>query len=231
MSAGQDRLADFDSGAWTEPEPPPPPPRLAGHTIALGVWAAAALVLGALPDAADQAPPAEAFLLSRALSRAAVSVRDGASQRPCTWHPGDRRFVCGDAPWAFVGPLAGFANGQPLRCVWVHPQPNGGNITLTLRDQPLGDRIEARLALLSEVGAGADVTLRVLADGVEVGTATSADGRTIATFDKPVVAGAVRGDLTVEVLAREHFWRHACIEVLMTGRRSAVPATGGGTHG
>ncbi|MSP90850.1 MAG: hypothetical protein EXR79_03445 [Myxococcales bacterium] len=231
MATGPDGVGDFDSGAWVDTDAAPPPLRVTGLSIGLGAWAAAAFVLASLPTAPDAALPSDVFLLSRALAAADVSVRDGSSTRPCKWHPGDRRFVCGDSPWAFVGAFGGYANGQPLKCVWAHPQPGGGNIIFTLRNQQFGSRVEARLALLNDVGAGAEVKLRVLADGVEVGAAATAEGRTVASFDQPIAAGAGRGEFTVEVSAREHFWRHACVEVLMTGRRADPAAAGAGPHG
>jgi hypothetical protein len=202
-------------------DPPPPQRGLSAPLRAtlLLIYAAAAAWLASRGAAAEPLPPDRVFLLHRTLQRAQAAVRQDGQERPCVWHPGDRRFVCGPETWAFVGPYAGFAGGKPTRCVWAHPQPGGGAIVLRFADEVLGERVEGRVALLDEVGSGADVTLRVLAGGDEVGSATASEGREPARFDAKLPPGPPRGELRIEVVAREHFWRHACIEVLMLGRR------------
>lgn len=188
----------------------------------LGVYALAACVL-ALSPPRDPPLPA-AFRLDDRLPQAKVTVRvPGQPERPCTWLPGDRVFSCAADSYAFVGPYAGFADGRALRCTWLHPQPGGATTILRWHDVALGDRVQARLALLDEVGPGAEVRVKVLASDQLVGTLTSTESREPALLDAPVPPGPSRGELRLELTAADHAWRLACVDLLMAGIRSVAP--------
>ncbi|MFZ4577689.1 MAG: hypothetical protein ACOYOB_04755 [Myxococcota bacterium] len=193
--------------------------------LALVLYAAVAVALVAWGPVEPRAARHDVFLLERELPKAAVSVGlPGTSdERSCEWRPQDQRFVCGTEPWAFVGPLAGYAGGEALRCTWMHPLPGGATTILRFRDTGLGDKITGRLALLDEVGDGAEVSVRVFAAGTQVVQARVNQSRKPADLLGKIEAGAPRGELRIELRSSDHHYRHACLALQMTGTRQAPP--------
>jgi hypothetical protein len=216
---GYVRLHDGDTG--TDATPARRPVRVGLLAGLLAVYAFAATSLAVTP-LRDPSPP-RGFLLDDKLAQAQVSVRaPGLPERPCTWHPGDHLFSCAQDSYAFVGPYAGYANGRAVRCTWLHPQPGGATTILRWKDVALGNHVDARLALLDEVGPGAEVRVRLLATDQPIGTLTATESREPGTLDAAVPPGPARGELRLELTAADHAWRLACVDLLMSGVRTVA---------
>lgn len=193
----------------------------------LGTYAVASMALTGTAGPTRPAAADNAFRLSDRLPSALVTVRTaGTPERPCKWHPGDRLFTCSDEGYAFVGPYAGFAAGRPLRCTWMHPLAGGSTTILRWPDVAFGDRVSGRVALLDDVGPGAEVRMQIVAAGQPIASVGAVESRQIGQFDDAIAAGPPRGELRLELSASDHAWRLACVELLMTGRRKpgAQPA-------
>jgi hypothetical protein len=211
------------------PDPADVPLRKVPHWsagLAMLLYTAAAVTLMAWGPLEPRPPRHDVFVLERELPKAAVSVSVPGStgERTCEWQLRDQRFVCGTEPWAFVGPLAGYAAGEAMRCTWMHPLPGGATTILRFRDTALGDLVTGRLALLDEVGDGADVTVRVFASGTQVVQAAVDRSRKPSDFHGNIEAGPPRGELKIELRSSDHHYRHACLALQMTGSRRAPPA-------
>lgn len=186
----------------------------------------------ASPTTTARAQNVETFEMRDRLSGAQAYIRTAGTTRACTWHSGDQRFTCADDPWAFIGPYAGQTDGRALRCTWMHPQAGGATTILRWNDIAMGERISGRLALMDDVGPGADVHLRVFVDESPVVDAVTPESRAAAQFDSELPPGGTRGNLRVELTAADHAWRLACAELVMTGQRRAPTARQGrGRHG
>jgi len=199
--------------------------------LLLALHAAVTWGLTLLPATVPPRANADVFRLDDQLARAEVSVRSGGTTRACAWHSGDKRFTCSQDPWSFVGPYAGQTDGRALRCTWMHPQAGGAVTVLRWPDVQLGDRVRGRLALLDDVGPGADVHLRVFADDHPLLDATTAESRAVAEFEAQVPPGKPRAPLRVELSTADHAWRLACAELVMTGRRAPPPPRERAPHG
>ena len=213
-------------------------PAAVSAPLPLGLLALLVLIYGAVTAALTLSSPppplrnAETFELRDRLSGAQASIRTAGTTRACTWHSGDQRFSCADDPWAFIGPYAGQTDGRALRCTWMHPQPGGATTVLRWTDIAMGERVSGRLALMDDVGPGADVHLRVFADESPVLDAVTSESRAAAQFDSELPPGGTRGNLRIELTTADHAWRLACAELVMTGqRRAPTPRQGRGRHG
>ena len=205
-------------------------PPQAASTTPVGLWsmlalavAIAAFWLASRAEADAQKAPDSTFRAEEHLSTANVSVRkSGSPDLPCTWQASDGRWHCGAQDFAFVGPYAGLAAGEPIHCLWLHPHAGGATTVVRWPDLNLGDHIEARLRLLDDVAGGQPTRLQVFAAGQSLGTLSAVDGRDKPDLDEDLPYGRVRGELRLEISTSNNDWRLACAEVLMTGKRRAA---------
>jgi hypothetical protein len=154
------------------------------------------------------------FDLGRDLPRAQVGVRRGLDEQPCAWSAAERSFRCNPESYAFVGPYAGWASGRARACTWLHPLPGGATTVLRWADVVWRGRLQVELALLDDVGPGAEVHLQIWAGEQRIAEAQVASGREPFTLDQPVqLPTASHGPLRLEVEARDHAWRLACAQV------------------
>lgn len=187
--------------------------------LVLGLGGLAALLWSLRPPPQHPRPEA-VFDLETALPDARVTLRPpGQPERPCPWNAAEHRHVCAPDEWGFVGPYAGYAGGQALRCVWVHPHAGGATTILRWPDVPIGSRVQGKLGLLNDVGPGAEVRLTVYAGEDRIATLATSESRELAKLDNDIAAGPARADLRVEVTATDHAWRLACAQVRLLGTR------------
>ena len=210
---------------------PPRPLPIGLLALLLGMHAAGTFAVARMPPLPHGHAQAEAFSLADNLATADASIRTAGTTRPCVWHRGDKRFTCAADPWAFVGPYAGQTDGRTLRCTWMHPQPGGAVTVLRWPNVALGERVRGRLALLDDVGPGADVHLRVFADDAQILDAVTSESRAVAEFDAPLPPGRPMAPLRIELTTADHAWRLACAELVMTGQRAQPKPRERGRHG
>ncbi len=170
-----------------------------------------------MPDEADVAPT---FSAVDSLGDATAFIERGQARETCIWQADDQRFACGDQVWNAISPYAGRADGRPVRCLWMHPSPDRGTKVIEWPAAPIGSHLRARLALLDSSNGGARVDLRVLVGGQRLLELKESHKAGIERAEVSVPAGAARDRLRIEVVAENHDWRHACVQVEMTGKRT-----------
>ncbi|MEO0322416.1 MAG: hypothetical protein AAF447_05640 [Myxococcota bacterium] len=115
---------------------------------------------------------------------ARVRQIDGDQAAPCTGWDG-RGFTCPHAPWARVEPLEYAFEGRTQPCLHAHPV-EGQVIEIGYEDVPAGGTTLRGFAGVADSGqsgrSGADVELRVLVDGVPVGSLATGSRPGYATF-------------------------------------------------
>lgn len=189
--------------------------------LGLFLYAAVALALGRERVTPAEIPVNQGFSLVDRLDKAQVGVMRNGKETACAWVANQHRFVCGGEAWAFVGIYAGMADGQSLRCVWMHPHGGGATTIMRWAKERIGNRAVGRLVLLDDVGPGADVRLKLSIDGQTIATAKTADSREVGEFDQPIPFGAAYGEVRLELSAADHGWRLACAELRTKGAREA----------
>lgn len=198
------------------------PPAVAFWLSGLLMYAAVALAVGRERVAPVEPPVNQGFSLVDRLEFAQVSVLRNGKETPCAWVGEQHRFVCGTEAWAFVGNYAGMADGQTLRCIWMHPHGGGATTIMRWAKERIGNRAVGRLVLLDDVGPGADVRLKLSIDGQTIATAKTADSREVGEFDQPILFGPAYGEVRLELSAADHGWRLACAELRTTGARETA---------
>ena len=166
---------------------------------------------------ADTTPPAQ-FVLQEAARTAKISVRKGGQETPCPYDASSRRWQCGKDSFAFVGPYAGFAAGEPLTGWWVHPMP--GATTVARFSAPCNGVLHATLGLVDDAPAGARLQAQINAGDQSVGIVGVSGPLQNGTLEAVLDQGKSCA-LRVEVSAPDHAWRMAVLAL------SIDPVAGG----
>lgn len=130
-----------------------------------------------------------------------------------------QRFQCqGEGPAHFVGvTIIQDDRALPRRCIFSPPPSQGGETITRYRNVPLGSVIRGHLGIqwiMERDRVGSPITLRVLVDGDEIGSATHEDGEGWKPFELPLGSHAQAESATVEfrVTAPDDKDRHLCFE-------------------
>lgn len=148
-------------------------------------------------------------------SRAAIDTRGYYSPPPFP----PQRFQCeGEGPAHFVGvTVIQDDRALPRRCIFSPPPSQGGETVTRYEKVPLGDVIRGHLGIqwiMERDRLGSPITLRVVVDGDDIGTAVHEDGDGWKPFELPLGAHANAESATVEfrVTAKDDKDRHLCFE-------------------
>lgn len=164
--------------------------------------------------------------------RAEVAWITASGRAACPWrtdlpaaapglfgHPAmpSARYACGRFAWQSVGvTVHDDERHLARRCVWSHP-PEGGHVSIVLRDVPLGQELHGHLSLhwtLERDRPGTPVVFTARVDGVEVGRDVHRDGEGWRAFSLPLGAhgGRVAREVELRVESERADLRHVCWE-------------------